>query len=87
MPGTLVTCSLLCAASQLESWMSWMRSGPGSPSPVSPPPPALAAPGVGAPAAKSLALLSVSAASLRCTESLFEAPPIGAVSLMTAVVP
>ena len=39
MPGTFVTCSPLCAASQLESWMSWMRSGAGSPSPVPPPPP------------------------------------------------
>ena len=37
MPGTLVTCSPLCVASQPESWMSWMRSGPGSPSPVSSP--------------------------------------------------
>jgi hypothetical protein len=86
MPGTLVTCSPLCAASQLESWMSWMRSGPGSPSPVPPPPPpTLVAPGVGAPEAKSPALLSLSAASLRCTESVLDAPVAGAVSLMTAV--
>ena len=61
-----------------------MRSGPGSPPPP-PPPPALTAAGVGAAAAKSVALLSVSAASVRCSEFVLDAPAAGVPSLIAAV--
>ena len=84
MPGTFVTASPSLGDTKPPPWMSWMRSGPGSPVPV-PSPPGLAAPGVGAPAAKSVALLSVSAAADRCTENVLDAPVTGALSLITAV--
>jgi hypothetical protein len=83
MPGTLVTCSSSCGEIQLPPWMSWMRSGPGSPVPP-PPSPALPAAGVGSAAAKSPELSSLSAASLRCSEVVFEPPGAAAVSLITA---
>jgi hypothetical protein len=84
IPGTFVTASPSWGEIQPLPWMSWTRSGPGSPVPV-PPPPAFAAAGVGAAAVKSAALLSVSAASVRCTEFVLDAPAIGVPSLIAAV--
>src|SRR6266542_6878179 len=72
-PGTPVTVVLFLGERCAAPWMSWIRVPP-------PPPPALVFCGLGAPVVKSLALLSLSAAVVRCTDAVLDPAGAGEVS-------